>query len=220
MYRTGDLARQRADGTLDYLGRLDHQVKVRGFRIELGEIEAALLAHPGVREASVLAVAGNDGKRLVACVAPESVSIGDLRQSLAARLPGFMVPTAFLVLPGLPLTPTGKVDRRALERLAPEAAREQRADYVPPGNAIEEILAPLWAEVLNVERVGALDNFFVLGGSSLTGVRLLSRVHELSGIQLPVRELFQAPTLAGMAELLADKMAALAGDDLLDGFNA
>jgi amino acid adenylation domain-containing protein len=220
LYRTGDLARRRADGVIDYLGRLDHQVKVRGFRIELGEIEAALLAHPEVREAAVLALgnpeADGDGKRLVACVAPAAVPQAEIRRHLAERLPGFMVPAAFLGLPGLPLTPNGKVDRRALEHLAPGAVREARGEYVAPRNPLEEILAPLWAEVLEVERVGALDDFFALGGNSLTGVRLLSRVRELFGVRLPVRELFRAPTLAGMAEGLAAEMAVLAGDDLLD----
>ncbi|HKV10892.1 MAG TPA: non-ribosomal peptide synthetase, partial [Thermoanaerobaculia bacterium] len=220
LYRTGDLTRQRADGTLDYLGRLDHQVKVRGFRIELGEIEAALLAHPGVREAAVLALEDGDGKRLVACVAPESAPPGELRRHLAERLPGFMVPAAFLALPELPLTPNGKVDRRALERLAPGAAKDGGGEYVAPRNAIEEILEPLWAEILGVERVSVLDDFFALGGSSLAGVRLVSRVRELFGVRLPVRQLFLAPTLAGMAEILAAEMSVLAGDDLLDEIDA
>jgi amino acid adenylation domain-containing protein len=222
LYRTGDLARRRADGAIGYLGRLDHQVKVRGFRIELGEIESVLLAHPEVREAAVLALGdtGGDGKRLVACMAPAAVPEPELRRHLAARLPGFMVPAALLVLPALPLTANGKVDRSALEHLAQDAARERRGEYVTPRNAVEELLAPLWAEVLEVERVGALDDFFALGGSSLSGVRLVSRVSELFGVRLPVRELFQAPTLAGMAELLAAEMGALAGDDLLDEINA
>ncbi|HSF41809.1 MAG TPA: amino acid adenylation domain-containing protein [Thermoanaerobaculia bacterium] len=220
LYRTGDLARQRTDGTLDYLGRLDHQVKVRGFRIELGEIEAALLAHPEVREAAVLALADGDGKRLVACVAPETVPPAELRRHLAELLPGFMVPAAFLGLPQLPLTPNGKVDRRALEGLAPGASGEERGEYVASRNALEEVLAPLWAEILGLDRVGVLDDFFALGGSSLAGVRLVSRVRELVGVRLPVRQLFLAPTVAGMAEILAAEMVALAGDDLLDEIDA
>jgi amino acid adenylation domain-containing protein len=220
LYRTGDLARRRADGTLDYLGRADHQVKIRGFRIELGEIEAALLACAQVREAAVLALAAGEGKRLVACATPETAPAGELRRYLGARLPAFMVPAAFLSLPALPLTPNGKVDRRALERLAAGATGESRREYVAPRNAVEEILAPLWAEILEVERVGALDDFFVLGGHSLAGVRLVSRVSEMFGVRLPVRELFQAPTIEGMAELLAAEMVALAGDDLLAEIDA
>ncbi|HSK78149.1 MAG TPA: amino acid adenylation domain-containing protein, partial [Thermoanaerobaculia bacterium] len=215
LYRTGDLARRRTDGTIDSLGLLDHQVKVRGFRIEPGEIEAALLTHPEVREVAVLALPGGESRRLVACVAPANVPVADLRRHLAARLPGFMVPAAFLSLPELPLTPNGKVDRRALERLAPGAVQEGRGEHVAPRNPVEEILAPLWAEVLEVDRVGALDDFFALGGHSLAGVRLVFRVRELFGVSLAVRDLFLAPTLAGMAEILAAEMAALAGGDLL-----
>ncbi len=181
LYRTGDLGRQQPDGTLDYLGRLDHQVKVRGFRIELGEIEAALLAHSEVREAAVLAIADAEGKRLVASVAPAAAPEAELRRHLAARLPGFMMPAAFLFLPHLPSTPNGKVDRRALESLAPGASRERRGEYVAPRNAVEEILAPLWAEILGMDRVSVLDDFFALGelagrcAPGLAGARAVRR---------------------------------------------
>jgi amino acid adenylation domain-containing protein len=216
LYRTGDCARRRSDGSLDYLGRLDHQVKIRGFRVEPGEIETALLDHPDVREAAVLALAGGESRRLVAFVAPAAIPLTELRRHLAARLPAFMVPGAFLFLPGLPLTPNGKLDRQALARLASGAAEAGHREYVAPRNAVEQILTPLWMEVLELDRVGIHDDFFALGGHSLAGVRLVSRVRELFGVHLPVRELFLAPTLAGMAEILAAEMAALAGNDLLD----
>jgi amino acid adenylation domain-containing protein len=220
LYSTGDLARRRADGALDYLGRLDHQVKVRGFRIELGEIEAALLAHPEVSEAAVLALTDGESPRLVACVAPAGTTAAGLRRHLVARLPVFMVPATFLSLPALPQTPNGKVDRQALADRAAGTAKERHDEHIAPRNPLEELLATLWMEVLDVERVGVHDDFFALGGHSLAGLRLVSRVRELFGVSLPVRQLFQVPTLAGLAEAVAVEMAAIAGDDLLDEISA
>jgi acyl-coenzyme A synthetase/AMP-(fatty) acid ligase/acyl carrier protein len=220
LYRVGDLARHLPDGELEYLGRLDHQVKIRGFRVELGEIEAALDHHPDVREAVVITREEGATRTLVACVVPAAVDaeaglIEELRRHLASRLPAYMVPAGFLLLPALPLTPNGKVDRKALARLGADEHRPATAGYAAPRNPIEELLAPLWQEVLGVERVGVHDDFFALGGHSLLGVQLVSRVRDLFGVKLPVRTLFHATTIAELAERVAEEMAAGAGDDLL-----
>jgi amino acid adenylation domain-containing protein len=209
LYRTGDLGRWRADGTLEFLGRIDHQVKVRGFRIELGEIEAALLQHPGVRQA--VTVARDDGpgeKRLVAYVVPHDglgPSAGDLRAHLKASLPDYMVPSAFVMMPALPLTPNGKVDRRALP--APDGQAEQRL-YVAPRTPSEEMLAAILADVLRLPRVGVHDNFFDLGGHSLLAMRVTARVRQTFGVELPLRTIFQTPTIAE----LANHLPSLAGE--------
>jgi amino acid adenylation domain-containing protein len=166
MYRTGDRARWRPDGALDFLGRLDHQVKVRGFRIELGEIETTLRQHPAIRQAAVVARPDAiGGTRLVAYVVPrgEAVSAGELSSHLRQRLPEAMVPSAFVALEAMPLNPNGKVDRNALP--APEGNRDQAGEaYVAPRTAVEETLAAIWREILGLERVGVHDNFFALGG--------------------------------------------------------
>jgi amino acid adenylation domain-containing protein len=223
LYRVGDLARYLPDGELEYLGRLDHQVKIRGFRVELGEIEAALDHHPEVREAVVIAREEGATRTLLACVVPATADekeglIEELRSHLSARLPAYMVPAGFLLLPALPLTSNGKVDRKALARLAHgerRADRDSAGGYVAPRNPIEEMLAPLWEEVLGIERVGVHDDFFTLGGHSLLGVQLVSRVRDLFGVKLPVRTLFHATTIGELAERIAEEMAAGAGDDLL-----
>ncbi|HSG40149.1 MAG TPA: amino acid adenylation domain-containing protein, partial [Thermoanaerobaculia bacterium] len=222
LYKTGDLVRLRNDGELEFLGRLDHQVKIRGFRVELGEIEAALLAYPPVRDAAVLTLGEGGDRRLVAYVAGETGETGEtdagaLRAYLKEKLPDYMVPAVFVSLAALPLTPNGKVDRRALAGMAPEPQGGTADAYVAPRNPIEEILAPLWAEVLGVDRVGVNDDFFDLGGHSLLGVQLVSRVREMFGVKLPVRAVFTSATVAGMAELVETEMiAALAGDELLE----
>jgi acyl carrier protein len=216
VYKTGDLVRLRNDGELEFLGRLDHQVKIRGFRVELGEIEAALLAYPPVRDAAVLALGEGGDRKLVAYVAGEADSAA-LRDYLKEKLPDYMVPAAFISLPVLPLTPNGKVDRRALARMAPEPQGGAAEAYVAPRNPIEEILVTLWAEVLGVDRVGVHDDFFDLGGHSLLGVQLVSRVREMFGVKLSVRTVFTSATVAEMAELVEEEMtAALAGDELLE----
>ncbi|HEX8695435.1 MAG TPA: amino acid adenylation domain-containing protein, partial [Longimicrobium sp.] len=196
LYRTGDRVRWMADGTLEYLGRLDVQVKVRGFRIELGEIEVRLAEHPEVREAVVLAREDPPGdRRLVAYVVGE-VETDVLRAYLRQSLPEYMVPSAFVVLEALPLTPNGKVDRKALP--APElASAEER--YVAPRTPVEEVLAGIWAEVLRLERVGVRDNFFELGGHSLLATRVVSRVRAVFDVELPLRAIFEAPTVARLA---------------------
>jgi acyl carrier protein len=198
MYRTGDLGRWLPDGTIEFLGRNDHQVKVRGFRIELGEIEARLLEHPEVREAVVLAREDAPGdKRLVAYyVGAEGAEAEALHAHLSKRLPEYMVPAAYVRLEALPLTPNGKVDRRALP--APElASAEER--YVAPRTPVEEVLAGIWAEVLRLERVGVEESFFELGGHSLLATRAVSRVREAFGVELPLRAIFESPTVAGLA---------------------
>ncbi|NNB98210.1 non-ribosomal peptide synthase/polyketide synthase, partial [Corallococcus exiguus] len=202
LYRTGDVVRWRADGQLDYLQRLDFQVKVRGFRIELGEIEASLLAHASVHEAVVLAREDVPGdKRLVAYVVPTSgqqLDTSAVRTFLKERLPEYMVPAAFVVMEALPLSPNGKVDRKALP--VPDAS--PLADFVAPRDATEEKLANVFAQVLRVERVGIHDDFFALGGHSLLATQLVSRVRAAFGAELPLRALFEAPTVAAFAERL------------------
>jgi acyl carrier protein len=205
LYRTGDLGRWLPDGTLEYLGRLDHQVKLRGQRIELGEIEATLLEHPGVRETVVLARQDSPGDlRLVAYLVPSGqadVSAAELRDFLKGKLPEYMVPSAFVVLDTLPLSPNGKVDRKALP--APDTARSGADDsYVPPRGPVEEAVAGVWAEVLGVERVGAQDNFFELGGHSLLATQVLSRLRQVFPIDLPLRRLFEEPTVANLARAI------------------
>jgi amino acid adenylation domain-containing protein len=207
LYRTGDLVRQLPDGSLDFLGRLDNQVKVRGYRIELGEIEAALSALPGVREAVVVVKSDrSDGSdrsvgspadlRLVAYVTGE-VDTAALRQALRDKLPDFMLPSAIVALPALPLTPSGKVDRKAL----PEPDSGPAPGFVAPRTAVEEILAEIWAELLGIAHIGVHDNFFERGGHSLLAVLLMARIEKRLGTTLPLAALFSAPTLEALAAL-------------------
>ncbi|HLE84682.1 MAG TPA: amino acid adenylation domain-containing protein, partial [Thermoanaerobaculia bacterium] len=209
IYRTGDLVRRLAGGELHFLGRMDHQVKLRGFRIELGEVESALLARPEVRAAVALAREDVPGdRRLVAYVVGEAGAAPEpeaLRRALAATLPGFMVPAAIVVLDELPLTPNRKVDRKALPPPEPglgPAAPGAGAAAAPPRDALEELLAGLWAEVLGLPAVGIRDGFFALGGHSLLATRLVARVRQTLGVDLPLRRLFERPTVEGLAEVL------------------
>jgi amino acid adenylation domain-containing protein len=202
LYRTGDRARWTEGGALEYLGRIDAQVKVRGFRVEPGEVEAALRAHPGVHDAAVGTRVDPSGSHgLVAWVVPGSVQgmdVAGLRAWLGERLPEWMVPPAWVVVDALPLTPQGKLDRAALPD--PEGiAHGPAEEYVEPATETERELAELWREVLQVERVGARDTFFALGGHSLLGMQLASRVHQKLGVELPLREFFDHPRLADMA---------------------
>ncbi|WP_186001748.1 non-ribosomal peptide synthetase [Corallococcus sp. Z5C101001] len=199
LYRTGDVARWLPDGSIEYLGRADFQVKVRGLRIELGEIEAALEQLPTVRQAVVLARRDGGGDpRLVAyvMVRGEDRDVGGLRSRLQERLPGYMVPAAFVVLDALPLTPSGKVDRKRLP--APDTT-VTAGEYVAPRTPTEARLAELWQEVLRVPRVGATEHFFEAGGHSLLATQLLSRVRASFGVELPLRGLFESPTLEALA---------------------
>ncbi|HKV11511.1 MAG TPA: amino acid adenylation domain-containing protein, partial [Thermoanaerobaculia bacterium] len=205
LYRTGDLARWRASGDMDFLGRIDHQVKVRGFRVELGEIEAALARHPQVREVVVMARDdGERGKRLVAYVTPRGVAASELRHFLRESLPEHMVPSAFVRLDALPLSPNGKVDRKALPD--PGLPGVDRAPAAPRSGA-EELLAGLVAEVLGVPRVGLHDDFFALGGHSLLATRLVARVARVFGVELPVSAVFVTPTVSGLAARIAARIA-------------
>jgi amino acid adenylation domain-containing protein len=196
LYRTGDLARYLPDGSLDYLGRGDQQVKLRGYRIELGEVEAVLASHPAVREAVVVAREETSGdRRLVAYLVPASTSARPtaavLRTHLRERLPDYMVPSAFVLLDALPLTPNGKVDRRALP--APDApAGTPDSGYVMPRTPTEEVLCGIWTEVLGTPRVGIDDDFFELGGHSLLATQVVSRVREALQVEVPLRALFEA----------------------------
>jgi amino acid adenylation domain-containing protein len=209
IYRTGDLARWRSDGSLECLGRIDHQVKIRGYRIELGEIEAALLDHPSVREAAVAAQEPAPGeKRLVAYVVGRD-GLGpvasELRQWLIERLPEYMVPAQVVELASLPLTPNGKIDRGALP--APDAnAILSPGSYIPPRDPMEEALAGIWLEVLGCGRVGVQDNFFDLGGHSLLAAQVHARIRDSFAVEVPLRDLFDAVTVAGQARLVEQAM--------------
>ena len=212
LYRTGDRARWRPDGQLEFLGRLDDQVKIRGHRVEPAEVEAALLAHPAVRQAAVVAREAAGDRRLVAYVVGAA---GDLRRHLAARLPEPMIPSAIVGLDRLPLTPGGKLDRRALPEPAGGPAPER--PYVAPEGAAEELVARIWAEVLGVDRVGALDDFFERGGHSLLATRVAARLRAAVDLDVPLRTLFAARTVAELAaaveELLVAEIAQLSDEE-------
>jgi acyl-coenzyme A synthetase/AMP-(fatty) acid ligase/acyl carrier protein len=201
LYLTGDLARYHRDGNIEFLGRIDNQIKIRGFRAELGEIETVLATHPSVREAVVVAREDVKGdRRLIGYVVPAAESLADLssvlRVYLKARLPDYMVPAAVVLIDALPLTPSGKIDRRALP--AP-GQKESIHQYEAPRDAREEKLAQIWATVLRRERIGITDNFFELGGHSLLATQLISRVRSAFGVELPLRSLFDSPTVAELA---------------------
>jgi amino acid adenylation domain-containing protein len=200
-YRTGDLGRWLPDGTLEFLGRTDHQVKVRGFRIELGEVEAMVASHPAVAESAVLVA----GQRLAAYAAlrPDAVpvQVAELRDFLLERLPEYMVPTSWILLKTLPHTPSGKVDRQALSGFRPEEVEELPLEEVPR-NPVEERLAAIWIELLDLERVGVHQKFFEIGGHSLLAIQLISRIRRDFGIEVAVRQIFQAPTIAGLASII------------------
>jgi amino acid adenylation domain-containing protein len=202
LYRTGDRCRWGDDGVLFFVGRLDRQIKLRGFRIELGEIEAALAEHPGVREAAVALREDGDARLVAYTVGPASPA--ELRAFLEARLPKPMVPAVFVALPGLPRTPNGKLDRRALP--APDGAARPTAEaFVGPRGPVEEVLAGIWAEVLGLPRAGVRDDFFALGGHSLLAMRVLDGVEKQLGVALPALALFQAPTVEALAAVVEQR---------------
>ena len=203
LYRTGDQARYRADGRIEYHGRIDGQVKIRGFRVELGEIETALARHPAVRDAAVLALPDPAGPRLVAWVVPaaemeDSPFFDELRLFLKRTLPEPMIPAGFVRIEALPLNANGKLDPTALP-VPDSASLGRRAAFVAPRSAVEEVLAGLWSDVLGVDRVGVHDNFFALGGHSLLATQLASRVRGTFRVELPLRRLFETADLAGLA---------------------
>jgi acyl carrier protein len=221
LYRTGDLARMLPDGRLLFLGRGDHQVKVRGFRIELGEIEAQLNADPRVAQGAVVAVSEGGGEaRLVAYLVPapslgegaeegagEDFAVESLRDALRRELPEYMIPTFLIPLDSMPLNPSGKIDRRALmeRKLTGGAALGAAAEYVAPRSPVEQVLANMYGDLLSVQQVGVHDNFFALGGHSLLATQLMAWIRDDFEVELPLRSLFEAPTVAGLAAvLLAD----------------
>jgi amino acid adenylation domain-containing protein len=244
LYKTGDLARYRADGNLEFLGRLDQQVKLRGFRIELGEIEAVVAQHPAVSETIVVVREDAPGdKRLVAYVVPTNDErtfgsaqgrrttndeladsaplvvghwslVGELRAFLKAKLPEYMIPSAFVMLEAIPLTPNGKVDRKALP--APDSSRRDLdTAYIAPRTPSEALLAEIWAGVIGVERVGVEDNFFELGGDSILSIQAIARANQ-AGLRLTPRQLFETPTVAGLAELADAAPPSAAEQDLVN----
>jgi acyl carrier protein len=219
LYRTGDLGRYLSDGDIEFLGRIDHQVKVRGYRIELGEIEAVLSCHPQVRHAVVLAREDASGehsttprvnKRLVAYVVAAQApapSPSDLRSFLQATLPEYMIPSVFVFLDSLPLTSRGKVDRRVLPE-PDQSSPELECDFVAPRTPIEKSMAEIWREVLKLERIGVKDNFFSLGGHSLLAMQVVYRVEKQFRLEVPLRVLFKNPTLEQLARFVHDRCAA------------
>ncbi|MGZ5075413.1 MAG: amino acid adenylation domain-containing protein [Methylobacter sp.] len=202
MYKTGDLARWLADGTIEFLGRNDFQVKIRGFRIELGDIETELAGHPAVRDVAVLAHEDRDeAKRLVAYLVPEDnfrPDVAELRGFLKNKIPEFMIPSTFVFLDTLPASPNGKLDRKALPM--PDISQQaQNEDFIAPHSPMEELLAGIWSEILSLDRIGVHDNFFELGGHSMLAVQMLTRVRMTFGVELDLRQIFEFPTVAGLA---------------------
>ena len=220
IYRTGDLGRMLSDGCLLHLGRKDFQVKIRGHRIEIAEIEMALASLAGIKEAVVMAREDRHGEqRLVAYLIVKDqprLTAGSLRQALAESLPGYMIPSVFVMLESFPLAPNGKVNRGALPR--PDWTRpELESPYVAPGTPTETDLAAIWAEVLSLDRVGVHDNFFDLGGSSLSATQVISRVFKGFELELPIQSLFQAPTVAEMAAVIMQNQVKNSGEGDLEG---
>ena len=208
MYRTGDLARWRPDGAIDFLGRVDFQVKIRGHRIELGEIEAALMQHSEVRQAVVaLRTDTPDDPRLIGYIVPagaEAPAANALRDFLKQKLPDYMVPAIYVTMDKLPLTPNGKVDRKALP--APQASvAKSAADFVAPTGDVEQTLAAIWKDILKAEQIGADDNFFDFGGHSLQVVQVQNRLRETLQVDVPVLKLFQYPTIRSLAKFIGEQ---------------
>ncbi|MBI4624603.1 MAG: amino acid adenylation domain-containing protein [Verrucomicrobia bacterium] len=220
LYRTGDLVRWLPNGELEFLGRLDSQVKIRGFRVEPAEVEAALAAHPSVRESAVVVRAGSAGERsLVACVVARSQpapTADDLRSFLQGKLPGYLVPAAFVFCDALPLTANGKVDRRALARLEGTMPAVRERKLIAPRCPVERGLVEIWEDILNVRPVGVTDKFFELGGHSLLAVRLLARIEKVFGKKLPLATVFQAATIGELAPIVRGKAEATAGTSLVE----
>jgi amino acid adenylation domain-containing protein len=211
IYKTGDLTKWQTDGNIEYLGRIDNQVKVRGFRIELGEIEAVLLSHPQVREAVVLVNESDhtENRALVAYIVlnDPTCATQSLREFVKRQLPDYMIPAYWLILDNLPLTSNGKIDRRALPLPNPELNRS--VDYVPPDNPTQEAIAAIFGQVLKLEKVGIYDNFFEIGGNSLQATQVISRLRESFALELPLRRLFEQPTVADLALAVTDIHATL-----------
>ena len=200
LYRTGDLARWRPDGTVEFLGRIDGQVKIRGLRIELGEIEAALREQPGVADAAAVVREDVPGDRRIVAYVVGGADQAALRTALKRRLPDYMVPSAFTALDALPLLPNGKLDRRALPQ--PQRGRDETAQYTAPRPGSQATVAAVWAEVLRVERIGVDDDFFDLGGHSLLAAQVIAKLRKTAGSRVSVLDLFKNPTVSALAALL------------------
>ncbi|AIR91418.1 non-ribosomal peptide synthase/polyketide synthase [Pseudomonas cremoricolorata] len=220
LYRTGDLARRRADGVLEYVGRIDHQVKIRGYRIELGEIEARLHEQPELHDAAVGVQQGGNGAHLVGyLVAAQGVSADDslldrLKQRLRAELPEYMVPLHFAWLEQLPHNANGKLDRKALPAI--DIGGQLRGEYLPPRDELEQRLAEIWADVLKLERVGVRDHFFELGGHSLLATQIASRVQQHLQLNLPLRAMFECSTVEALAEYVRGLQGSVLDDDKVE----
>jgi acyl carrier protein len=219
LYRTGDVVRYLTDGNIEFLGRRDHQVKLRGFRVELGEVEAALRAHPTIDDAVVVAHEGKaDDIKLVAYVVAEGglpIGVDEVRSFVRETLPEYMVPSDVVSLQFLPLTRNGKVDRSALPAPNQQRARAERS-FVAPRTPLEEAVAELWAQVLKVERVGIEDDFFELGGHSLLVTQVISRIRNRLDVDLPLRTIFEHPTVAGLALAIAERQARVPTEHVLN----
>ncbi|MCB2298641.1 non-ribosomal peptide synthetase, partial [Clostridium tagluense] len=202
MYKTGDLARWLADGNIEFIGRIDHQVKIRGFRIELGEIESQLLAHELVKEAVVIDKEDEDGNKYLCAyiVSEEELKVSELREHLSRTLPEYMVPSCFIQIEKMMLTPNGKVDRKALLEL--DGTIKTGVEYEAPRNEVEAKLVRVWEEVLGVDKIGINDNFFELGGHSLKATVLVSRIHKELDVEVSLREVFKKPTIKGISEYI------------------
>jgi amino acid adenylation domain-containing protein len=220
MYRTGDLARHLPDGRIEYMGRIDTQVKIRGFRVELGEVDTVLKLHPAVRDAATVAQPGAGTLRLVAYLVAqeEGLDTAEVDAFLRTRLPEHMVPTAFVLLEALPLNANGKLDREALP--VPELARPDAEVYVAPSTPTEETLVAIWADLLEVERPGIKDDFFALGGHSLLATRVMARVRHELGVELPLKDLFNHPTVEKLAAKVDEATLAGASSDDLEALLA
>jgi amino acid adenylation domain-containing protein len=205
LYKTDDIGRFARDGNIEILGRNDQQIKIRGYRIEPGEVEAALQQHQGIRQSLVVSHTDQKGdKKLIACVVARdgySLTRRELRNHLEERLPGYMVPNSFVALDGLPLTPTGKIDRRAIPELWQSAISSEQ-EFIAPATEVEEKLAAIWAEVLGVDRVGVSDNFFEMGGHSLLAMRVISLTRKAFDTEVPLHYIFKMPTVRGLAKVI------------------
>jgi len=220
MYRTGDLARMRGDGAFEFQGRVDQQVKIRGFRVEIGEVQAALAGCPGVRDVAVVAAPDpNGGVRLIAHIVPTSDTQAPdgwlLRHFCHGMLPEHMIPSVFLFRSALPLTPNGKVDLKLLID-TPQLVETTTSPPVEPRTPLEELLVQIYSEVLKRPIVGIFDNFFQLGGHSLLATRVISRIRAKVGLEVPLRSMFEAPTVAELARNILELQANEAGPVALE----
>ena len=203
MYKTGDLGRYHADGAIEFLGRKDNQVKIRGYRVELTEIEACLLKYEKVKDGAVVARDDNGSKYICAYIVhDEDVTISEIRKHLEKELPDYMIPSFFVSLDRIPLTPNGKVDTKALP--SPSGSAGTSVEYIPPGNELEKILTQIWQEVLGVEKIGIDHNFFEMGGHSLKIIQLISGIYEAFHVEISPRQVIEAPTVREMARRMAE----------------